>query len=186
MKSLDDITEETKLFVFEEFEANPHYSFGDGSIMYQHSLHVLDYALELTSELPCDKLIVTLEALLHDIGKTYKADEAVLQERHHELGWKVCEKYLKSLKLTDTQLGELKLFFEKKTDSIESRIVKDADVIAFYSDARLHNQFRRWAEEKNKEGELERKLNKFDSLNFSISKQIAEPLHEKLKQKWRA
>lgn len=184
MKTLDDITEETKLFVFEEFEANPGFSFGDGSIMYQHSLHVLEYALEIASEFPCDKTIVTLEALLHDIGKTYRASDEALQKRHHELGWRVCEKYLKSLNLTATQLYELKAFFEKKTNSVESRIVKDADVIAFYADPRLHTKFKLWAEEKELAGELERKLAKFDSLYFSVSKQLGEKHHSKLKQKW--
>lgn len=186
MKGLDELTEDTKLFVFEEFEANPHYSFGDGTIMYQHSLHVLDFALELASEFTCDKTVVTLEALLHDIGKTYKADEETLHAKHHELGWKVCEKYLKSLKLTSEQMEELKKFFEKKTDSVESRIVKDADVIAFFADPRLHTKFKLWAEDRGKTDELSRKLAKFDSLHFSASKQLAQVHYDKLKQKWTA
>lgn len=183
-RMLEDLTEETKLFVFEEFTANPSFSFGDGSIMYQHSLHVLEYALEIASEFTCDKTVVILEALLHDIGKTYKTSHEVLQEKHHELGWKVCEKYLNSLNLTAAQLHELKVFFEKKTNSIESRIVKDADVIAFYADPRLHNSFKRWTNDKNLEEELERKLAKFDSLHFSVSKQLGEKHWEKLKTKW--
>ena len=61
----------------------------------------------------------------------------------------------------------------------------DADAIAFFADGKLQQALKDWADKKGIPDELQRKLAKFDRLNFEESKKIAEPLVAKMREHWK-
>ena len=61
--------DDTKAFLSRKFAQYPDFSFGDGRIMFDHSLLVHKLACELAQGLPVNRLVLELSALLHDIGK---------------------------------------------------------------------------------------------------------------------
>ena len=71
--------EKTKKFIEKSFREKPHFSFNNWKIMYYHSLTVLNFSLKISEKIECDKKVLSIAALLHDIGKTYEADEETLR-----------------------------------------------------------------------------------------------------------
>lgn len=171
-------------FLKKVFVDNPDYSFGDWTVMYQHSLNVRDLALKIAEQVECDKEVLEIFTLLHDIGKAYKADDLFLHEHHEELGFKVTEPILSKLLLTAEQLVKLTEFLKGDLSSPEAMVVKDADTLAFFMDERLQDLFKKWADEKGLVGELQRKADKYQKLKFEISKRLAEPFYEDMKKRW--
>ena len=74
-----ELAEKTKRFLKDSFIKNPHYSFDDWRIMYNHGLNVLDYSMRLAKKIRCDKEVLIVASLLHDIGKTYKTSDKILR-----------------------------------------------------------------------------------------------------------
>lgn len=184
-RNMEQITiNQIEKFVKDSFVENPSYSFNDWTIMYEHSLKVKDIALQIAESIDCNKELLTIMALLHDIGKAYKTDEQILQEHHDELGYEVAKDFLPLLNLSEKYVGILKGFLSGNLKSIEVQIVKEADIIAFFSDKNLQQALKNWADKQDLLDELQRKADKFKQLEFSVSKEIARPLYEEMKKQW--
>ncbi len=171
-------------YLKEVFTENPAYSFGDWTIMYQHSLNVRDLALKIAEQVECDKELLELFALFHDIGKAFKADYMYLHEHHEELGFNVAEPILSRLSLTAEQLAKLTEFLKGDLSSLEANVMKDADTLAFFMDEKLQDLFKKWADEKGLVGELQRKADKYQKLKFEISRKMGKEAHDKMCQKF--
>ena len=76
----NQVIEQTKQFLKKSFIKNPSFSFNDWRIMYNHGLMVLNFSLKLAQKIKCDKLLLSVGALLHDIGKIEIKDQ-VLQKK---------------------------------------------------------------------------------------------------------
>ncbi len=173
-----DAVEKTREFVKRSFQENPNYSFNDWHVMYDHSVMVQEIALQIAENMECDKILVAIGALLHDIGKTMKEDTNILHKKHAEFNLKASEKFLDSLDLGEKST-KLKEIVSYRSDSTEMKIIKDADTLAFYKDKRLQKLFFEWAN--GMPGEAERKLAKFEKLNFDVSKKIGKVWFEETK-----
>lgn len=178
------ISKQVQEFIRESFQGNPDYSFGDWTIMYKHSLKVKETALQIAKSVECDKELLAIEALLHDIGKVYRANSKMLRKHHAKLGYKVAGKFVEQLDLSRQMKKELMTFLKGRKGSIEGQIVKDADVVSFFSDVKLQKAFKNWAEKEGLRAELQRKANKINELEFDVSKKIAWPFYEKMKRRW--
>lgn len=174
----------TETFVKRTFIQNPHYSFNDWSVMYNHSIIVKDLALEITSNMECDKEIVAIGALLHDIGKTYEASPETLHAKHELFNLSVSENFLESLNLSQDKLKKLKRLVSYSDDSTEMKVIKDADAIALYKDKKLYMLYIKWATKNKLDLAIRRKLIKFNNLNFNFSKKIAKPFFDQMKGDW--
>ena len=104
----EGVIAKTEEFLAQEFQKHPHYSFNDWTVMYDHSLKVRDIALRIAEDVVCDKTVVAVGGLLHDIGKTHKADPETLHKRHEEFNLSVSEAFLDSLGLPAEQLQRVK------------------------------------------------------------------------------
>ena len=180
-----EIIEKTKNFLKQSFKENPHFSFNNWKIMYDHSLLVHKYSVKIAENIDCDKVVLAIGALLHDIGKTYKADEKTLRKEHEKLGYIVSKQFLETLKLTKDQKTKLRHILTSRGESVEKRIIKDADVIAFFADRNLQSAFRKWAQRKGLRNESRRKLGKINELRFNVSKEISKPFYMQLKRRWK-
>jgi len=181
-----EIIEKTKQFVKDSFIKNPKFSFNDWTIMYNHHLFVLDLSLKISKNLDknYDPLVLQVGALLHDIGKAYKADEKTLVEKHAFLGWEVSKEFLEKLDLKLEQLKKIQEIWEKDKTNTEKQIIEDADTLIFYIDKKLSQIYKKWAiERKYREG-MQKKIDKFNSLHFEYSKKIGKPLLEEFKKHW--
>lgn len=174
-------SEKVKEFVRAAFQRNPSYSFNDPKIMFNHSVLVEKYAARLAKEVACDAEAVSIAALLHDVGKTFDADEKTLYEKHGELAWTVSAEFVNGLELPEKTRALIERLLCGDYSSVEGRIVKDADVIAFYADEELQDAFCEWALKQGQPDELTRKLEKYEKLGYPQSKELAKPLQEKLK-----
>jgi putative nucleotidyltransferase with HDIG domain len=173
-----------KEFVKSSFRNNSAYSFGDWRIMVEHSMKVGDFAVQIAREISCDVELLTIEALLHDIGKTYPANPKILRQQHSGLGYKVAGNFLSRLRLSQERTDKLEEFLLGNLDTIEGRIIKDADIIAFYSDEKLQRALKVWGDHEGLSDELQRKADKMEKLQFDVSRQIAKPLYEKMRTQW--
>ncbi|MBI4170165.1 MAG: HD domain-containing protein [Candidatus Aenigmarchaeota archaeon] len=174
----------TREFVKKSFIENPHFSFNHWSVMYNHSVRVEKIAMKITKDVKCDKLLVSMGALLHDIGKTHKADPETLHKYHEDFNWKVSEKFIKGLKLSEHEEKKLNDIISYKSNSIEMKIVKDADALALYADKKLHMLWIEWIVQNKLDSEIKRKLDKFSNLNFEVSKKLGKKWFEQTKQDW--
>mgnify|MGYP001602545979 FL=1 len=177
-------TNKAREFLKKSFQNNSSYSFGDWTIMYNHSLRVKEYALQIAESIECDKELLYIEALFHDIGKAYKTNLKILKEQHARLGFAVAGSIMLELNISATQRKKLESFLCGDINSVEGRIIKDADILAFFSDIKLQSAFKNWAEKEMLFGELQRKADKINKLQFNISKKIAEPLYQSMKRQW--
>ncbi len=171
-------------FLKSVLEANPSYSFGDPTIMYNHSRTVRDFALQIAKSVECDQDLLEPMALFHDIGKAFVADEQTLREKHAELGYEVTKEFLPQLELSREQRDKLVAFLKGNFDFIEAEIVKDADIIAFYVDSILQKALKDWGDKNDLPNELQRKADKIRKLSLPASTNIAQPLYEKYIQDW--
>jgi len=179
-----EIINKTKEFVKNAFQENPHYSFNHWSVMYDHSIKVQEIATKIAKDMDCNKNILAISALLHDIGKTFKADSKTLHKNHESFNFIVSEKFLKSLNLKENEINTIRDIISYKSDLTEMKIIKDADTLAFYFDKRLYMLFIKWAFENGFESETSRKLGKYDFLNFDISKKLGKNKREEMKEDW--
>ena len=184
MKNKQDLIEKTKEFVKYSFQENPHYSFNHWSVMYSHSVKVQELAMKIANKVECDKTIISISALLHDIGKTYKADPKTLHENHEKFNLIVSKKFLKSLGLNDSDFKKICDIISYNSESVEMKVVKDADALALYFDKKLYMLWIEWALESGYESSIKRKLEKYDNLNFEISRRLGKPKLEEMKKDW--
>lgn len=175
--------EKTRQFVKESFIKHPSFSFNDWTIMYNHALLVEKIALQISKDMECDKTIVSISSLLHDIGKTHEADEETLHKKHEDFNLLVSEKFLDSLGLPKKEIDMIKVLVSYKSKSAEMKIVEDADTLAFYADKKLYTAFLNWIRKRKDAKELaKKKLDKFSKLNFSVSKTIGKKWFEQMKK----
>ena len=176
--------ERVKEFVKKQFIKNPDFSFNDWRIMYNHSLKVEEIAMKIAESVECDRLLLSISALLHDIGKAYKADVQTLHYKHEEFNLKVAEGFIDSLGLSSERLEKLKQIMSSKGDSTELKIIKDADALALFADKTLYMLYIKWAHEKGLDSSIKRKLDKFSKSNFEVSKEIGKKWFEQMKKDW--
>ena len=184
MTDASSLITQTEEFVKQAFIQNPHYSFDDWTVMYNHSVMVKDIVLEITNEIVCDKETIEIGALLHDIGKTYKTDLETLHTEHESFNLLVSENFLENLDLPKEKLEKIKQLVAYTSGSTEMNAIKDADTIAFYKDKKLYMLFIKWAHENKLDWAIKRKLEKFNNLYFDVSREIAEPLRSQMKRDW--
>ncbi|MBI2123929.1 MAG: HD domain-containing protein [Candidatus Wildermuthbacteria bacterium] len=180
----EEVIVKTDEFLALEFQKHPHYSFNDWTVMYDHSRKVLDIALQIAEDISCDKIVVAIGALLHDIGKTYETDAETLHKRHEEFNLLVSEEFLDSLSLPKEQLQRAKEVVSHKSDSVEMKIVEDADALALYGDKRLYTLYIQWARKNSLADAIQRKLDKFSKLNFERSRDLGEEWYDNMKKDW--
>ncbi|MDP3964044.1 MAG: HD domain-containing protein [bacterium] len=171
-------------FLVEAFQTNASYSFSDPQIMILHSRLVRDFAFQIAKGIDCDSELLEIMALWHDIGKTYNAKPDVLRKKHNELGYEVTRNILFEIKISKNRKQNLIQFLKARSHSIESTIVKDADILAFFADLHLQKALKTWADANNIENELQRKADKFYDLQLPESKRLAEKLYQKMKSRW--
>ena len=184
MEYKNDLIEKTKEFVKQSFQKNPHYSFNHWSVMYDHSVKVQELAMQIANDIDCDKTVVSIGALLHDIGKTYNADPETLHKKHESFNLVMSEKFLNGLNLKGSELKNICDIISYKSDSTEMKIVKDADALAMYSDKKLYMLWIEWAIKNGYEDAIKRKLDKYNNLNFDISRRLGKPELSKMKKDW--
>ena len=180
----DGLIAQAEEFVKNAFIENPHYSFGHWSVMYNHSVMVKDFALKIAEQVECDKTLVAIGGLFHDIGKTHKADEETLHYDHEKYNLPVTEKFIDILPLGEDEKSKLRSAVSYDGDSVEIKIIKDADALAFFADKKLYMLFLEWAVEKKLTASIQRKLDKFKKLRFPISAEIGRGLFENMKKDW--
>ncbi|MFG2718665.1 CCA tRNA nucleotidyltransferase [Streptomyces sp. NPDC048416] len=137
-------------------ESDEHHRHKD---VYEHSLTVLDQAIDLEQDGP--DLVLRLAALLHDIGKPrtrrFESDGRVSFHHHEVVGAKMTKKRMSALKYSNdmvkdvSQLVELHLRFHgygtgEWTDSAVRRYVRDAGPLL----GRLHKLTRSDCTTRNK------------------------------------
>lgn len=174
----------TNEFVKNAFIKNHHYSFNHRSVMYNHSVTVMELSLKISEHVECEKNILAIWALLHDIWKTYRAAPEILHKDHEDFNLKMSESFLKSLKLSDEEYEKVCKLITYQSDSIEMKIIKDADALAMYYDKKLYMLWIERACENNLNSDIARKLGKFDKLNFNISKELWKPKLEQMRKDW--
>ncbi len=177
---------DTREHVKSAFLANPHYSFNDWTVMYDHSVRVYNIALDIAAHVKCDTLLLCIGALLHDIGKTYKADPEVLHKDHEKFNLEVSREFLTGLKLPADRFARLEDIVSHKGESVELKIIHDADALAMYADKRLYMLFIEWASKNDLNGAIKRKQDKFSHLNFPISAEIGRNWYEQMRKDWEA
>lgn len=180
----DEIIKKVEAFVENEFKKHPHHSFGDWTVMRDHSMKVRDLALQIGEDRSQASLVLVIAALLHDIGKTYEADVETLHAHHEEFNLLVSEVFLDTLGLSDGQLQTIKDLIGHTSDTEEMRVLEDADALAFYADKRLYMLFIEWARERGLGDSIQKKLDKFDILHFERSRQIGKEWYEQMRQDW--
>jgi len=181
---LERAVNQTKAFIKKAFKENPKYSFNNWSIMYDHSLKVHALAISISSSIASDQLVVQLGALLHDIGKTYDADEDTLRQKHGELAHIVSKEHIQNIGLSPAQLDNLTNILREQSGSPESKIIKDADTLAFLADPILQTALMKWADTKGLSDEIPRKIRKAELLNYDVSRELAKPLISETKTHW--
>lgn len=172
-------------FVKKAFIENPHYSFNHWSVMYNHSVKVKDLALKVARGQKCDKVVLAVGALLHDIGKTYHADATTLHKDHEKLNIIVAKDFLDNLKITKEQREKIFDVIKGGSDLVEGKIVRDADGLAFYLDRNLYMLWIEWATKNNiSENDKIRKIEKYSYFNFPVSQKIGKSSWEQMKKDW--
>jgi len=178
------IVEKVKNFVKEAFIENPHYSFGHWTVMYDHSCTVESLAGTIAQSVECDELLVAIGALLHDIGKTHKADQKTLHLEHESFNLPISEALLNTIDISPVRLEKLKRLVAFEDEGVEMNVIKDADALALPSDKRLYTLYIEWAYREGFEDSIQRKLDKEKKLRFEISKKLGEPLFAAMKKDW--
>lgn len=176
--------EETEVFVRKAFYNNPHHSFGDGSVIYEHSVRVKEFAMQIGGQVGANVQLVALGGLLHDIGKTYLADEETLHKRHEELNVVVADTLLTSLNLPNTESEKLRRLISHTDHSIEMEVIEDADALAFFSDKRLYMLFIDWAVKTNHLTTIKRHKEKYAHLHFPLSRELGRSAFIQMEKDW--
>ncbi len=173
-----------ELFLKKAFKANPHYSFDNWRIMYDHSVLVKDNAVKIASRVGANKILAGLAGLLHDIGKTQKIAIGRLEAEHQDFNFSVSKPLFEQLSLNASEKRKLAQIISYKSKSKEMKAVKDADALAFYQDKRLYTIFLKWAVKNKKTTSIQKKIDKFNKLNFAYSRNIAKKDYAKMLKAW--
>jgi len=176
------VIEKTKRFIKREFRSRPRFCFNNWKIMYNHSLLVEKFCLELAKKIKCDNLVLRIGALLHDIGKTYDEDEQTLMDKHEELGYEVSKEFLENLNINNDRLLRIKNLFSKEDKTVEKKIIKDADKISFLADPVIQEVYKEWAEKRGEKDRFRDKVEMSYTFYFEVSKKIAKPFYENTKK----
>jgi putative nucleotidyltransferase with HDIG domain len=174
----------TRNFIKNQFKKFPHFSYNNWEIMYNHSRLVEKLSYKIAKNIKCDKELIAIAALLHDIGKTVVADEKTLHIKHQEFNLKISLDLIESLRYEKPRLNKLKKLISYTSDSVEMKVIKDADTLALYFDKNLYMLFVDWASKRNLNWAIERKIKKFKKLNFPISKKMGAGPLIKMKKDW--
>ncbi len=181
------VIQEVQDFIKVQFQENPHFSYNDWTVMYDHSVMVKDLALQIAQSVPnVDIDVLAIGALLHDIGKTYKADPEVLAGQHQSFNLDISKSTLERLPLTESQLQKAEELVTFTSSSPEQGIIKDADAIALYLDKRLNMLFIEWAVANHLNSEIQRKIDKFSKIHNEAAKQLGHEAFEQMKKDWDA
>lgn len=178
---------QTKEFIKKQFLKYPHFSFGNGLIMYHHSVLTQTLALQIVKEqhLSCDRLLVSIGALLHDIGKTKEGEnEETLHRLHESFNLPISESFVDTLTISAERLIALKNIISYKSDAIELMVIKDADTLALANDKDLYMLYISWAVKNNLYWAIKRKYKKYERLHFPISKALGAKAYTKMKLDW--
>ncbi len=176
----------TQKFVKEQFKKFPHFSFNDGRIMYAHSLRVKNLALKIARGTKANKTLVAIAALLHDIGKTKKANLEELHYNHEDFNLTQATPLIESLPLTKRDKKKLESLISFSKKSFELKILKDADTLALYEDKKLYTLYIKWAVKEKLWSSITRKVEKYNKLYFPISKKIGRPKLKRMIKMWNA
>lgn len=179
-----DLLATVRDFVRAEFIKHPHHSFGDAAVMYDHCLKVEQLGQQLAQGQDCNLFALSIAALLHDIGKTYEADEQTLHAEHESFNLAVCQRFLKQLELPADDLSLVEALIADSSSSMEAIILHDADILAFFMDARLNILFIDWAKEKGLEESIEKKLGNYDRLVLAESKELGREPYGQMRESW--
>ncbi len=174
----------TQEFIRKAFKANPHYSFDDWRIMYNHSCKVKDDAMKIAKKVGADEEIAGLAGLLHDIGKTKRISVNRLEAEHQDFNAEVSKSLLKILDLTSAQKKKLINIISYRSSSLEMKAVKDADATAFFRDKSIYTAFINWGYKNRKAKSVQKKIDKFYKLNFDVSKKMAKSHYDKMLVDW--
>ena len=180
----EHVIDQVRAFVKQEFIAHPHYSFDHWSVMYDHSCKVEEIARQIAIHIPCDELLVSLGALLHDIGKTHEADSETLHMEHESFNLPVSETFLETLDISRERLIALKKLVSYQSEGDEMRVMKDADTLALYADKRLYTLYIEWACREHLQDSIQRKLDKFRKLRFEVSREMGQKWFEAMERDW--
>ena len=184
MKFKHDLVDKTNAFVKKAFQDNPHYSFNHWSVMYNHSVNVQELAMEIANDVVCNRLVTSIGALLHDIGKTYHADHETLHKTHESFNLIVTQEFLDKLGLISDELIQVRNLISYNSDSTEMKIIKDADALAMCFDKKLYMLWIEWAIKNVLTNDIKRKLDKYSMLHFDVSRRLAEPKLIEMKNDW--
>lgn len=152
--------------------------------MYNHSVLVKDLALKISDQVECDKTVVAIGALFHDIGKTHKADEETLRFDHEKFNLPISEKFIDASSLTEDKKFKLKEIISYTSDSVEAKIIKDADALALFADQKLYMLFIEWAVKNNFASAIQRKIDKFKKLRFPVSVEMGRKWFDQMMVDW--
>lgn len=180
-----NLIEQTRRFVATQFQEHPHYSYNDWTVMYNHSLKVEEIARRIAAEVECDEVLVSLGALLHDIGKTYEADPKILHRGHVDFNLTVAATFISQLGLSQADQQALEQLISYQSTETEMKVIKDADALALYADRRLYMLFLEWAAEQGHVDSIQRKIDKFKRLNFNVSREIGQGWYETMIKDWK-
>lgn len=185
----DVLIQEAKQFLIKSFTENPSYSFGDDSIMIEHSINVANLCLNLAVYYDYDPTTLALGGMFHDIGKSIlidgkPVDPVILRDKHETFNYPMMKEFL-SGKVDDNVLELLKDAFDPEGDSDIKHLVKDADIIEFYMNYRLQKALKEWGDKEGFFTELQKKADKFEKVLWSEkSKEMARPFWEVMKLRW--
>jgi hypothetical protein len=93
--------------------------------------------------------------------------------------------FLDALEIPKEQKKNILNNISNNSDSVESKIVQDADGLAFYLDRRLYLLWIAWAIKHNMpESDKQKKIKKYFHFNFPISQNIGKVGWERMKKDW--
>lgn len=183
-----DLYFKAKQFLVESFTKNPNYSFGDGSIMIEHSINVATIGLDLCVYHSYNPTLVAVGGLFHDIGKAMTIDNKpidpkILRERHEDFNLPMMELFIDNYKIEGDIKNKLVNIFDHK-DEILVNMIQDADITEFYMNFRLQKAFNDWANKQQLPKELQRKADTFNTMHLEEGKRVAKPFWEIMKLRW--
>jgi putative nucleotidyltransferase with HDIG domain len=186
----EQLLSEAKEFLIESFTENPSYSFGDASIMIEHSLNVSNLCINLSIYTECDPTTVAIGGMFHDIGKAMTiGGEPInwesLRKNHEAFNMPMMLAFFKSRDVEGEIVETLHKAFDEESGVKEGYVIKDADLIEFYMNYRLQKALKEWGDKMGFPNELQRKADKFNTvMKFDKSKEMAKPFWETMKLRW--
>jgi len=186
-----DLYLKAKEFLVDSFTRNPSYSFGDASIMIEHSLNAANIGMNLCTIYSYETTTVSIGCMFHDIGKAIlmdgqPVDPKLLREKHEDFNLPMVKIFLGKTGIKGKMADNLSTLFSQKVSGGLKALIKDADIIELYMNVRLQTALKNWADANGFPNEMQRKASKFDAvLSFDKSKEMARPYWEAMKVRWK-